>query len=188
MKAFTFIVALALIAAALFTVTPASVPLAPASPERSAPVLDMTPAGEKAPALLIVSASLPWLLVGMVGAGTVKEIVDNLHPKHLVVGVAILFCSAWVLSRLLPGAAARAGIRPRPLLDAQMSLPEPFGLMNVKNYLPGSVNALLPGGTASSLPLAQTVSSITANAETAISNTVNDSLQSVTGGASGPNG
>ena len=66
----------------------------------------------------------------MFGVGGIfRDVVADLKPKHLVVGAAVLFVTAWAFSRLLPGAAARMGLRPRPLFpDYQNTWPEPFGL------------------------------------------------------------
>jgi hypothetical protein len=91
----------------------------------------------------------------MVGAvkSTFKEILGDLKPKHLAVGAAVLFITAWGFSRLLPGAAARMGLRPRPIWPAyQMGWYEPLGMIPV---LPTSMNmgaTAQPSATSTSGP------------------------------------
>jgi hypothetical protein len=88
----------------------------------------------------------------MVGVATVKasfrQILSELSPKHLVVGVAVFFATGWVISRVLPGAAFRMGLTPRPLLpDYQNDWPEPFGL---EPLLPSLMKKTAPASTSTS--------------------------------------
>jgi hypothetical protein len=86
----------------------------------------------------------------MVGAvkHTFGEIIGDLKPKRLIVGAAVLFATGWFISRVLPGAAARMGLRPRPLLPQyQNGWPEPFGLTPI---LPSIMGTLAPAPTSAS--------------------------------------
>lgn len=77
-------------------------------------------------------------MFGLSPVGIIKEVAGELKPRHLIVGAFTLFALCWGFSRLAPGAAARMGIRPRPLFDAQNSLPEPFGMQPLTSLgLPG---------------------------------------------------
>lgn len=81
-------------------------------------------------------------MLGLSPTGIIKEVIGDLKPRHLIVGGLTLFALCWGFSRLLPGAAARMGIRPRPLFDAQNTLPEPIGMQPLASLnLPGMSGA-----------------------------------------------
>lgn len=62
--------------------------------------------------------------------GIISDVVADLKPKHLAVGMIVLFATAWTFRRVLPGAARRMGLTPAPLAPSyQNSWPEPFGLV-----------------------------------------------------------
>lgn len=95
--------------------------------------------------------------------GVFHEVLDNLKPQHLLIGLIVTFVMLWMLSRLFPGAAARAGMIPRPLFPGYQNIwPEPIGLMPLNAYWGSSATS-----TAASQP----------------ASTPNFSLASVTGGS-----
>ena len=70
--------------------------------------------------------------------------------KPLAIGVAGTLATLYVISRLLPGAAARVGLLPRPISAQQISWPEPFGLKPLSSYfgsgLPATAQTVSTGG------------------------------------------
>lgn len=88
----------------------------------------------------------------------VKAVVRNvagefLSVRNLLTGLIVLGVSSWVFSRVLPGAAARVGILPRPWSPKQIGWPEPFGLVPLNVYYKamttrGTPTAAASGGTA----------------------------------------
>lgn len=103
----------------------------------------------------------------------------KVEGKHFLWGVGILLVSAWFASRFLPGAAARAGIRPRPLFDAQNTLPEPIGLVRLKDYFSGSTS---PGASVTAAPSQESLGASIVASTTAAVNSASASLASITGG------
>lgn len=61
--------------------------------------------------------------------------------KPLAIGVAGTLATMYVISRLLPGAAVRVGLLPRPLAAAQIGWPEPFGLKPLASYFGNGARA-----------------------------------------------
>jgi len=59
---------------------------------------------------------------------TIKGVLSELKPAHLLVGTIVFIATAYVVSRALPGAARRVGIAARPFSAMQAAWPEPFGL------------------------------------------------------------
>ena len=120
----------------------------------------------------------------MVGAvkHTFREIFSELSPKHLVVGAAVFFGTGWLISRVFPGAAARMGLRPRPLVPSyQNSWPEPFGLQPVLPSLMGS-GAPAPTATSSGPSQADLGRAIVAATQASLPSSSGDILQNITAG------
>lgn len=117
----------------------------------------------------------------MVGAikHTFGEILSELKPKHLVVGAAVLFATAWVFRRLLPGAAVRMGLNPAPLAPSyQNTLPEPFGLMPLISHAASTPAPMTSSGGPSQADLGRAIVAASQGAQSG----AGDILASITAG------
>ena len=68
--------------------------------------------------------------------------IPNIKP--VLIGVAATMLTLYAISRLLPGAAARAGLIPRPLNAAQANFYEPFGLRPLSDLWNGGAAKTQP--------------------------------------------
>jgi hypothetical protein len=86
-------------------------------------------------ALTLDAAALPFAFIAIGSivpalpspTATIRSVLNELKPAHLIVGTIVFIATAWTVSRLLPGAARRVGIAPRPIHAMQNTWPEPFG-------------------------------------------------------------
>jgi len=110
--------------------------------------------------------------------------IIDMNVKSLAKGVLITGIAIWIISRGLPGFAARIGVMPRPFNPAQNPLPEPFGLKpwipSLGSYLPGSLTAQPAKAITSSGPTQEQLGQAIVNAS------ISSSLAAITGGSGDP--
>lgn len=100
------------------------------SPVTVAQAVNASAPDENAP-IIALAVSSPFMLIGLGMLG-----LPNWKP--LAIGVAGTLATLYVISRLLPGAAARVGLLPHPISAMQISWPEPFGLKRLSSFLSNS--------------------------------------------------
>ncbi|MEK7383969.1 MAG: hypothetical protein AAB262_11890 [Elusimicrobiota bacterium] len=74
--------------------------------------------------------------------------IPNIKP--VLIGVAATMLTLYAISRLLPGAAARVGLMPRPISAQQIGWYEPFGLKPLSALTSGTkaqAQTVSTGGT-----------------------------------------
>jgi hypothetical protein len=121
----------------------------------------------------------------MVGAvkHTFREIISEIKPKHLIVGASVLFITAWVFRRLLPGAALRMGLNPAPLAPSyQNTWPEPFGLQPILPAVLGAKPMTTRSMTSSGPTQEQLGQAIIAATQASLPSSSGDILASITSG------